>query len=116
MPPRTEPSAQALSGLPRPEPVRWVCVESRAASATRRRHGYLPKLGREFAQFSFLSGRASRRQKVRLQGRPGTGEMTREKRNRDFKRRSRWKGRASVTAVSRELAPQTVCKHLVSSD
>lgn len=36
---------------------------------------YLPKLGSELAQFSFLSSRASRRQKVRLQGQPGTGEM-----------------------------------------
>ena len=44
-----------------------------AASAGRARHTfYLPKLGGKFEQFSLLSGRASGRQKVRLQGRPGT--------------------------------------------
>lgn len=36
---------------------------------------YLPKLGSELAQFSFLSSRASRRQKVRLQGQPEIGAM-----------------------------------------
>lgn len=73
---------------------------------------YLPKLGGKFEQCSFLSGRVSSRQKVRLQGRPGTGEMTGEKRNRDFKCRSRRKRSASVTAVSNELALRTVCEHL----
>ena len=76
---------------------------------------YLPKLGSKFEQFSFLSGRVSRRQKVRLQGRPGTGEMTGEKRNRDFKCRSRRKKSASVTAVSNELALRKVCEHLTPS-
>lgn len=37
---------------------------------------YLPRLRSELAQSSFLSGRASRRQRVGLQGHPGTGEMT----------------------------------------
>lgn len=76
---------------------------------------YLPHLGGKFEQFSFLSGRVSSRQKVRLQGQPGTGEMTGEKRNRDFKCRSWRKRSASVTAVSNELALRKVCEHLTPS-
>ena len=44
-----------------------------AASAGSARHTfYLPKLGGKFQPFSLLSGRASGRQKVGLQGRLGT--------------------------------------------
>lgn len=75
----------------------------RAGAASARATGtvYLPRLRSELAQFSFLSGRASRRQRVRLQGQPGTGEMTGEKRDRDFKRRSRCRGEV-LSAVSSE--------------
>lgn len=65
---------------------------------------YLPKLGSKFEQFSFLSSRAPRRQKVRLQSQQGTRKITGEKRNRDFKSRSRRGRKGSVTAVGNTLA------------
>ena len=62
---------------------------------------YLPKLRGKFEQFSLLSGRASGRQKVRLQGRPGAeAEMQGERRNQALGGRSQADGcprRLSVT-------------------
>ena len=47
-------------------------VHGQQAVASARHTFYLPKLGRKFQPFSLLSARASERQKVGLQGRPGT--------------------------------------------
>lgn len=108
------PTRRLQVPCPQPAPA-WSAHGEQSSEHGPTRHSYLPKLGSEFAQFSFLSGGAPRRQKVRLRGRPGTGERTGEKRNRDFKRRSRRNESTSVTAVSSELTLQ-VCRHLVSSD
>lgn len=76
---------------------------------------YLPKLGSKSQQLSFLSSRASRRQEVRLQGRPGTGEMTRERRNRDFKHRSQRK-RQSGPCCQQSACPKGVCERLTAAE
>lgn len=82
-----------------------VSTDSRSSKHHRAMHTcYLPKLGGEFEQFSFLSSRVSRRQKVRLQGRPGTGEMTGGEKKRRLYTQITKERRGSVTAVSNELA------------
>ena len=55
---------RSLLGLPVASP------REQQTAANARHTFYLPKLGRKFEPFSLLSGRASGRQKVGLQGRP----------------------------------------------
>ena len=82
------------------------------ASAGRARHTfYLPKLGGKFKPFSLLSGRASGRQKVGLQGRRGTD--SRDARGEEDHRQKGAPWRLLVTllweglrAASQRTAPQ----------
>lgn len=94
------PAPHPGSRLPVPQPAPAGSARGeRSSERDPARHSYLPKLRSEFAQLSVLSGRASRRQKVGLQGRPGTGEMTGEKRTETLNA-DHDGTRHSVTAVS----------------
>lgn len=108
--PTPGPRSVAVGGLPAVGLLGREHGGQEAASARATGTVYLPRLRSELAQFSFLSGRASRRQRVRLQGQPGTGEMTGEKRDRDFKRRSRWRGEI-LSAASSEPALRKLRGH-----